>query len=98
MLKVKKGRAATAPGDPSTAQYVDRMAREGRPITLRVDHRPPLVVKDERAFKLLWELVDRLETIEAVRQGLEQMERGEGRPADEFFDEMRRKHGLLPEE
>jgi hypothetical protein len=98
MFEVKKDRAAAAPGDPSTARYVDRMQREGRPITLRIDDKPPLVIKDERAFKLLWELVDRLETIEGVRQGLKQMERGEGRPAAEFFDEMRRKRGLIPEE
>jgi hypothetical protein len=43
---------------------------------------------------MLWELVDRLETIEAVREGLQQMERGEGRPAEEFFEEMRQKYGI----
>jgi hypothetical protein len=94
MLKVKKDRAATAPGDPSTAQYVDRMEREGRPITLRVDDRPPLVLKDERAYQLLWELVDRLETIEAVRQGLKQVEEGRTLPLEELDRRLRRKHGI----
>jgi hypothetical protein len=98
MLEVKKDRAAAAPRDPTTAQYVDRMARESRPITLRIDERPPLAIKDERAYQLLWELVDRLETIEAVREGLKQMENGEGRPAEEFFQEMRQKLGNPPEE
>ena len=74
------------------------MQREGRPLTVRIDDRPPLVIKGARAYQLLWELVDRIETIEAVREGLQQMERGEGRPAAEFFDEMRRKHRLPPEE
>jgi hypothetical protein len=98
MLKVKKARAGAAGGDPTTAQYVDRMEREGRPVTLRIDDRPPLVIKEARACQLLWELVDRIETVEAVREGLEQMARGEGRPAEEFFDEMRRKYPVLPEE
>jgi hypothetical protein len=98
MLEVKKGRAAEAGSEPMTAQYLDRMEREGRPVTLRIDDRPPLVIKDARAYQLLWELVDRVETIEAVREGLEQMERGEGRPAEEFFDEMRRKYPVPPEE
>ncbi|MGD0796481.1 MAG: hypothetical protein ABR910_02050 [Acidobacteriaceae bacterium] len=31
---------------------------------------------------------------EGIRQGLEEMHRGEGRPATEFFAEMREKHGL----
>jgi hypothetical protein len=97
MLKVKKARAAEAGRDPTTAQYVDRMEREGQPVTLRIDDRPPLVIKDERAYQLLWDLVDRLETIQAVRDGLDQMERGEGRPAEEFFEEMRRKYPVPPE-
>jgi hypothetical protein len=94
MLEVKKGRAPRAQDDPTTAQYVDRMEREGRPITLRVDDRPPLIVKDERACQMLWELIDRIETIEAVREGLQQMERGEGRPLEEVFEDIRKKHRL----
>jgi hypothetical protein len=94
MLEVKKGRAPRAQDDPTTAQYVDRMEREGRPITLVVDDRPPLTVNDERAYQMLWELIERIETIEAVREGLKQMERGEGRPLEEVFEDLRKKHRL----
>ena len=94
MLEVKKDRPAEAGSDPTTAQYVDRMEREGRPITLRIDDRPPLVIEDARARQMLWELVDRIETIAAVREGLEQMERGEGRPAEEAFEDIRNKYRL----
>jgi len=93
MLEVKKGRAPRA-DDPTTAQYVDRMAREGRPITLRVDDRPPLMIEDERAYQMLWELIDRIETLEAVREGLRQMERGEGRPLDEVCEDIRKRRRL----
>jgi hypothetical protein len=54
MLEVKKERPAEAPGERTTAQYVDRMEREGRPITLRIDDRPPIVVEDARAYQMLW--------------------------------------------
>jgi hypothetical protein len=94
MLEVKKGRAPPAQDDPTTAQYVDRMEREGRPITLRVDDRPPLTIEGERSYQMLWELIDRIETIEAVREGLRQMERGEGRPLEEVIEDMRKKHRL----
>jgi hypothetical protein len=94
MLEVKKSRAARAQDDPTTAQYVDRMEREGRPITLRVDDRPPLRIADGLAYQMLWELIDRIETIEAVREGLQQMERGEGRPAEEVLEEIRKRHRL----
>ena len=33
MLEVKKDRVAAAPSERTTAQYIDRMQREGRPIT-----------------------------------------------------------------
>jgi hypothetical protein len=94
MLEVKKGRAPRAQDDPTTAQYVDRMEGEGRPIRLRVDDRPPLMIKDERAYQMLWELIDRIETIEAVREGLRQMKRGEGRPAEEALEEIGKRHRL----
>jgi hypothetical protein len=94
MLEVKKGRAARAQDDPTTAQYVDQMAGEGRPITLCIDDRPPLTIKDERAYQMLWELIDRIETIEAVREGLVQMEQGRGLPLEELDRRLRKKHGI----
>jgi hypothetical protein len=93
MLEVKKGRAPRAQDDPTTAQYVDRMEREKRPITLCVDDRPPLMVKDERAYQMLWELIDRIETIEAVREGLQQVEQGRTLPLEELDRRLRKKHG-----
>ena len=59
-----------------------------------IDDRPVLKIEDERAYQMLWELVDRIETFEAVREGLGQMERGEGRPAEDVFEDMRKRHRL----
>ena len=94
MLEVKKERVAAAPSEPTTAHYVDRMQREGRPITLSVDDRPPLAVKDERAYQLLWELVDRIETIEAVRESLKDLEEGRTLPLATVVRRLRKKHGI----
>jgi predicted transcriptional regulator len=63
-------------------------------VTLRVDDRPPLVIKDARAYQLLWELVDRIEAIEAVREGLEQVEEGRTLPLEELDRRLRKKHGI----
>jgi PHD/YefM family antitoxin component YafN of YafNO toxin-antitoxin module len=94
MLEVKKGRAPRVQDDPTTAQYVDRMEREGRPITLRIEDRPPLVIADKRAYQMLWELIDRIETIEAVREGLRQVEEGRTLPIEELDRRLRKKHGI----
>lgn len=94
MLEVKKGRSPRAEDDPTTAHYVDRMEQEGRPITLRVDDRPPLVIEDERAYQMLWELVDRIETVEAVREGLKQVEEGRTIPLEELDRQLRKHHEM----
>jgi hypothetical protein len=94
MLEVKKASAAEAGDEPTTAQYLDRMEREGRPVTVRIDDRPPLVIEDARAYQLLWELVDRIETIQAVREGLQQVEQGETLPLEELDRRLRNKHGI----
>jgi hypothetical protein len=59
MLEVKKDRVGAAPRDPTTADSVDRMARAGRPITLSIDGRPLLVIKNQGAYQMICELVDR---------------------------------------
>jgi hypothetical protein len=94
MLEVKNGRASHAQDDPTTAQYIDRMEREGRPITLVVDDRPPLKIEDERAHQMLSELIDRIEAIEAVREGLKQVEQGRTLPLEELDRRLRKKHAI----
>jgi hypothetical protein len=98
MLKVKPNQPKA--GDPatSTARYVDEANVAGRSITLRIDDRAPLKVDDPRARRLLWQLVEHIEAVEAVQEALDQVERGEGRPAEEFFAEMREKYGIPSDE
>ena len=94
MLEVKKARLAETGSDATTTQYVVRMERDGRPVTLRIDDRPPLVIRDRQAYQLLWELADRIETIEAVREGLEHVEEGRTLPLEELDRRLRKKHGI----
>ena len=39
---------------------------------------------------------DRQEAVEGIREGLAEMDRGEGIPLDEAFDEIRRRHQIRP--
>ena len=45
-------------------------------------------------YQRLLDLAAEADASEGIRQGLEQLGRGEGRPAAEFFAEMREKYGL----
>jgi prevent-host-death family protein len=68
----------------------------GQPVTLTVDGKAEVVVQDARSYQRLHERVDRLETIEAVRQGIASANRGEGRPMDEVFDDLEAELRLEP--
>jgi hypothetical protein len=44
------------------------------------------VVQDAGSYQRLLDLADRLETIQAIKDGLRSAERGEGKPMDDVFD------------
>jgi prevent-host-death family protein len=77
-----------------TSKHVRRLKSSQAPLILTVNGRAKLVVLDARAYKRLMEHVDKLETLDAIRRGLQDAAAGRGRPAKEFMDEFRRKHKL----
>jgi hypothetical protein len=94
MLKVKPGQPEAAEPAASTARYVDEANVADRPVTLRIDNRPPLTVADPRARRLLWQLVEHDETFEAASEGLQQVRQGRTSPLEELDQGLRRKHGI----
>src|SRR5262249_20600874 len=69
----------------------NRMKRSKRPLVLTVNGRAELIVQDARSFQALLELADRVEAIGGISRGLESMARGEGRPAEQGLEDLRRK-------
>jgi hypothetical protein len=45
-------------------------------------------MSDAKSYQRLLDLAERLETIQAAKEGLASMERGEGRPLDEVCEEV----------
>jgi prevent-host-death family protein len=72
----------------NTADFIRQLKDTGHPVVLTINGKAELVVQDAGSYQKLLELADRLETIEAVKEGLASMQRGEGRPADAAFDEL----------
>lgn len=75
-----------------TPALVKRMKKSGQPMVLTVNGRPELVVQDAAAYQRWLEVIDRAEAIVAVRGSLASLERGEGRPLEAAFEELRQKH------
>ena len=81
----------------NTPEFVRQLKETGEPIVLTVNGKAELVVQDASSYQRLRDLVDRLEAIEAVQQGLAEMRAGKGRPASEFFAEMEREFDISTE-
>ena len=78
----------------STNELMQRMKQTKSPLVLTVNGKAELVVQDAESYQLLLERLDQKDAIEGVWRGLEQMARGEGRPAEEIFAEFRNRHSM----
>jgi hypothetical protein len=58
----------------------------GHPVVLTINGKAELVVQDAASYQKLFELAERLETIQAFKESLASADRGEGRPMDDVFD------------
>ena len=77
-----------------TAEFVERLRETGRPQVLTVNGKAAVVVQDAESYQRLLELVERAEAIEGIHRGLASAARGEGRPVEEVFEELRAKYDV----
>lgn len=73
-----------------TTRFLQQLKETGQPLILTINGKAEVVVQDARSYQKLLELAERLETLEGIRDGLEDMKAGRGRPAEEVFEEIRR--------
>jgi prevent-host-death family protein len=78
----------------NTKQYIQHMEQSEKPIVLTVNGEAQLVVQDAKAYQKLLDRLEYAETIAALRQGIEGIDRGKGMSAKEALEDLRRKHGI----
>lgn len=74
----------------NTAEFLTQLKQTGQPVVLTINGKAELIVQDAASYQRLIDLADRLETIQAVKEGLASIERGEGKPMDDVFDALER--------
>ncbi len=74
--------------------YVGRLKEKKTPMVLTVNGRAEVVVQDAASYQALLDRLERAETIAAIRQGMEQFERGEGIPLKQAERRIRKRHGF----
>ncbi len=70
----------------NTPKFLRRLKKSGHPVVLTINGKAELVVQDAASYQRLFELAERLETIQALKESLASAERGEGRAIDDVFD------------
>jgi PHD/YefM family antitoxin component YafN of YafNO toxin-antitoxin module len=75
-------------------QHIVRMKKKRRPLVLTINGKAEMVAVDVKSFQEMLEIIDRVEAVEEIRQGLESKKRGEGKTLERFDKEMRKKYKI----
>ena len=78
----------------NSVKFMKRLKKTRRPIILTVNGKPEAVVQSAAEYQRLLDLAAAADVNEGIRQGLEDVRKGRTRPADEVFEEMRRKYAI----
>jgi PHD/YefM family antitoxin component YafN of YafNO toxin-antitoxin module len=75
-------------------QHIQRMKKKRRPLVLTVNGKAEMIALDVKSFQEMLEIIDRIEAVDGIRQGLESKKRDEGKTLGEFDKEMRKKYKI----
>ncbi len=70
----------------NTPEFLRQLKETGNPVVLTINGKAELVVQDAASYQRLFDLAERLQTIQAVKEGIASVDRGEGTPMDDAFD------------
>ncbi len=90
MISLKDTESLTA-FKRDTAKYIKKIKKSGNPLVLTINGMAKLVVQDVESYQRILNMLDRAETIEAIREGLKSIRHGRIVSLSEFDKEMRKK-------
>jgi hypothetical protein len=85
---LETGRNSRSTGERNSVPSLLRQREAGEPINVNINGKL-YVVKDDASFSRLLDLVERLETLDGIRAGLDDMKARRTRPVEEFFEELK---------
>jgi prevent-host-death family protein len=78
------------------ARFLEMLRQKGEPLLLTVEGQPGVVVQDAASYQRFQEALDKLESLAAVKEGLQDVAAGRTLPMREALEDMARKHNLPP--
>jgi prevent-host-death family protein len=79
-----------------SGDFMKQLKKSRRPVVLTVKGKAAAIVQDAEAYQRLLDIAASADSEEGIRQGLDDVAHGRTRPAEEVFDDIRRKHGISP--
>jgi prevent-host-death family protein len=78
----------------NSKEYIRKLKRTGKPAVLTVNGEAEVVIQSATAYQKLLEDHQLLETIRGISRGLEQANRGEGRPMRAVLEALADEQGI----
>src|SRR5437763_14683166 len=97
MFNPSKGIDALSNFKRNTVRFLEQLRETGEPVVLTINGKAELVVQDATSYQRLLELAERIETVETIRQGMQELDEGKGISLDEFREHIRQRHTLQRE-
>ncbi len=94
MFDINKDTQSVTDFRRNSSQLIQRLQVTQSPLALTVKGKVAAVVQDADSYHRLLDIAARADLNEAIRQGLDDVERGRTRPASEVFNEIRRRYGI----
>jgi prevent-host-death family protein len=91
MLNIRRDIHSLSDFKRNTQEFIEQLEQTGEPVVLTINGRARVVVQVADSYQRMLELLDRAETIEAIREGLDAVKLGNTMSLDQFDKEMRNK-------
>jgi prevent-host-death family protein len=78
----------------NTSEFIQQMKETGKPIVLTVNGKAEVVVQDAASYQKFLDMMEYLEAIAGIKEGLADVNAGRTRSLADFQQAMHRKHGI----
>jgi len=78
----------------NTSEFIQQMKETGKPIVLTVNGKAEVVVQDVVSYQKFLDMMEYLEAIAGIKEGLADVNAGRTRSLADFQQAMQEKHGI----
>jgi sulfur carrier protein ThiS len=94
MLDLDRISDQVPPGMGKVVHLLHQLDDQDEPIVISINGKVDLAVSDEGSFRMLVDLVDRIELMEVLKQARKDLDEGKGLSMEEVKEQARVKYGI----